>query len=127
MDKVEHFEIPADDEERAVKFYRSVFKWELNPVPGVRYSRLLTIRVDEKAVSQRPFEVNGAVIKRSTEVKTPVVTISVSDIDDTLRRIEAEGGKVLLDKTPFGDRGYTAYFRDTEGNVMGLWQIRAIS
>ena len=124
MDKVEHFEIPADDTKRATEFYESVFGWEQNPIPGVDYTRLLTIRLDEKTVSQRPFEVNGAVLKRNKTVTGPVVTVSVVDMDDTLKRIEKAGGKVLAGKTEFGNRGYTAYFRDTEGNVMGLWQLR---
>ena len=125
MDKVEHFEIPADNVERATKFYMKVFKWELNPVPGVKYTRLLTIRVDPKVVLPMPFEVNGAIIKRTKEVTNPVVTITVMDMDDALKRIVQEGGKIIVSKTEFGNRGYTAYFSDTEGNVMGLWQIRA--
>lgn len=127
MDKVEHFEIPADDVERALNFYRTIFSWELNPIPGIGdYVRLLTVRVDEKpAASQRPFEVNSAIIKRNRDVTTPVVTISVSDIDATLRKISEAGGKVVRGKAEFGQRGYIAYFSDTEGNVMGLWQVRA--
>ena len=124
MDKVEHFEIPADDLERALNFYKTVFNWELNPVPGVNYIRLLTIRVDDKVISQRPFEVNGAIVKRNSEVKGPVVTISVSDMDVTLEKVQMAGGSVVRGKTEFGKRGYTAYFKDTEGNVMGLWQLR---
>ncbi|MGO8806050.1 MAG: VOC family protein [Candidatus Bathyarchaeia archaeon] len=124
MDKVEHFELPADNVERATNFYMKVFKWELNPVPGVKYTRLLTIRVDDKVTLPRPFEVNGAIIKRTKEVTTPVVTITVTDMDDTLKRIAKEGDKVLVSKTEFSDRGYTAYFSDSEGNVMGLWQVR---
>ena len=125
VDKVEHFEIPADDFSRATNFYMKVFGWEPNPVPGVEYARLLTIRIDEKIKLPRPFEVNGAIIKRTKEIATPVVTITVNDMDDTLKRIEKEGGKIFVGKKEFGDRGYTAYFKDTEGNVMGLWQIRA--
>lgn len=125
MDKVEHFEIPADDIERALKFYKNVFKWELNPVPGAKYTRLLTIKVDQKTVTPRGFEVNGAIIKRSKDIVTPVVTISVADMEDSLKRIEEEGGRILIGRTEFGAAGYTAYFKDTEGNVMGLWQVRA--
>jgi uncharacterized protein len=127
MDKVEHFEIPADDVERATEFYRTVFKWELNPIPGVDYTRLLTIKVDEKTVLQRPFEVNGAILKRDKIVTGPVVTISVADMEDTLKKIEKSGAEILVGKTEFGNRGYIAYFKDTEGNVMGLWQVRARS
>ena len=124
MDKVEHFEIPADDVRRALDFYRTVFNWELNPVPGVDYTRLLTVRVDDKVISQRPFEVNGAIVERNKEIRGPVITISVSNMDETLDRISRAGGRVVRGRTEFGKRGYTAYFQDTEGNVMGLWQVR---
>lgn len=124
MDKVEHFEIPADNAERALNFYKTVFDWKLNPVPGVDYTRLLTIKVDREVISQRPFEINGAIIKKSEEITGPVVTISVNDMDFTLQKITKNGGKILRGKTEFGQRGYTAYFKDTEGNVMGLWQVR---
>ena len=86
VDKVEHFEIPADDFERATNFYMKVFGWELNPVPGVKYTRLLTIKVDDKIRLPRPFEVNGAIIKRTKQIATPVVTITVNDMDDALKR-----------------------------------------
>ena len=126
MDKVEHFEIPADDPERALNFYQSVFDWKLNPVPGIEYIRLLTISLDQKAVSQRPFEVNGAILKRDGNITAPVVTMSVDDMDSTLAKISGKGGEVVIGKTEFGKRGYTAYFRDTEGNLMGLWQLRSM-
>jgi len=105
MDKVEHFEIPADDVERALGFYKAVFSWEPNPVPGVKYERLLTIRIDESFKSPRPFGVNGAIIKRSKVVINPVITISVVNMDETLRMIEKENGKIIQGKTEFGDRG----------------------
>ena len=92
------FEIPADNVERATNFYMKVFKWELNPVPGVKYTRLLTIRVDDKVVLPRPFEVNGAIIKRTKEVTTPVVTVTVTDMDDTLKRIAKRAARYLLAK-----------------------------
>jgi len=127
VDKVEHFEIPADDVERARSFYMKVFGWEMNPVPGVNYTRLLTIRVDDKINLPRAFEVNGAIIKRTEDIAAPVVTITVNEMDNALKRIEQEGGKIIVGKKEFGDRGYTAYFKDTEGNIMGLWQVRAES
>ena len=67
---------------------------------------------------------NGAIVPRSEEVASPIVTISVDDMDGTLRSIREHGGTIVSGKAPFGTRGYTAHFRDTEGNVMGLWQVR---
>ena len=127
MDKVEHFEIPADNHDRALKFYTEVFGWELNPVSGVKYTRLLTKRVIEQDLSPRPFEVNGAIVVRDNLSQTPIVTVSVDDMEASLEKIEKAGGKVKVGKTPFGSRGFTAYFQDTEGNVMGLWQPRPSS
>jgi uncharacterized protein len=124
MIKVEHFEIPADDTDRVLNFYKTVFGWEVNPVPGIDYIRLLATRVDGKMTSERPFDINGAIIQRNNEVSGPVVTISVDDMDAILNKISKTGGEVLRGKTEFGNRGYTAYFKDTEGNVMGLWQVR---
>ena len=124
MDKVEHFEIPAADHGRALKFYTEVFGWEPNPIPGVAYTRLLTKRVSERDLAPRPFEVNGAIVERDDRRTSPIITISVDDMDNTLAKIVERGGRVVQGKTPFGPRGFTAYFEDTEGNVLGLWQVR---
>jgi len=60
--------------------------------------------------------------KRQDPVKNTVITIDVSDIDSSLKSIEKLGGKVVQKKQPVADMGFTAYFKDTEGNVVGLWQ-----
>ncbi len=127
MDLVEHFEIPADDMNRAINFYRTVFGWENNPIPGVDYKRLLTKRISEKDLNPRPFEVNGAIVERSDLFQRPIITISVKDMDATLKKIHEYGGTIKEGKKPLGERGYTAYFLDTEGNTMGLWQMRSAS
>ena len=48
--------------------------------------------------------------------------MGVDDIDAMLQVIEQHGGKVLSAKEPVGDMGFAAYFADTEGNTLGLWQ-----
>ena len=60
-------------------------------------------------------------MERNSEVSVPVVTISVDDVDLTLEKISKEGGSIAKAKKEFGKRGYTAHFKVTEGNVMGLW------
>ena len=59
---------------------------------------------------------------RSEALPAPSVTVDVPDIDAALARITELGGSVVLGKTPVGDMGFAASFRDTEGNVIGLWQ-----
>jgi len=54
------------------------------------------------------------------------VTIAVKDIDATLATVKKLGGKQVGKKMPVGDMGFSAYFSDTEGNVIGLWQNKSV-
>lgn len=45
-----------------------------------------------------------------------------SRIDETLKKIDGLGGSTVDERTPVGDMGFAAYFKDTEGNLMGLWE-----
>ena len=62
--------------------------------------------------------------KRSDDFpgKGPNVVIDVASVDDALDAVEGAGGKRLTDKQAVGEMGFTAYFSDTEGNVVGLWE-----
>lgn len=126
MDKVVHFEIPVDDLERAKKFYSSIFGWGIQdwPMPGgIVYTGIRTVAVDEETyMPKEPGAINGGMTKRSKEVPAPVITINVGSIDEYIKKIEAAGGKAVMPKGEVPDMGYYAYFLDTEGNVVGLWE-----
>jgi len=122
MGKVVHFEIPADDLSRAKKFYGSVFGWKMSEVPQMEYVMLGTTESDENGMPRQPGAINGGMLKRQDPVRHPVVTIDVESIDDALAEVKKNGGQVVREKLPVGDMGFTAYFRDSEGNVIGLWQ-----
>ena len=51
-----------------------------------------------------------------------MITIAVDDIDATLERVRSSGGSAVGEPLPVGDMGVAAYFQDSEGNLMGLWQ-----
>jgi predicted enzyme related to lactoylglutathione lyase len=53
-----------------------------------------------------------------------VITIGVDSIDDSLKKVEAGGGSTITPRTPIPGMGAFGYFRDTEGNVMGLWETQ---
>jgi hypothetical protein len=63
--------------------------------------------------------------KRDGPLKNIVVTIAVDDIEEALTKIEKVGGTTVQKKQPIGDMGFTAYFKDSEGNIVGLWQNRS--
>lgn len=124
MAKVVHFEIHAENPERAVKFYTAVFGWEIKKWdnPGMDYW-LVT------AGSDAEMGINGAIMKRRTgppeedcAVAAFVCTISVENLDETLKNIDANGGKEEMGKMPVQGIGWLAYCKDTEGNIFGVMQ-----
>ena len=123
MDKVVHFEIPTDDLARAKEFYGSIFGWQLQTMEQMDYTIVMTTAVDEQ--SQMPTEagaINGGMMRRTADTPSPVLTIGVDSVDDALKQVEAAGGVVVKPKTAILGMGAFAYFKDTEGNVLGLWE-----
>ena len=122
MDSVVHFEIPADDLARAKKFYSTVFGWTINEIPQMGYVLVGTTEANEQEMPKEPGAINGGMMKRQNPVNAPVITINVDSIDGSLGKIKANGGQTLREKMQVGEMGYAAYFKDSEGNVIGLWQ-----
>ena len=126
MAKVVHFEIPADDLERAKTFYGSIFGWDLSTMPmpgGGQYTSVVTTPVDERTqMPTEPGAINGGLTERESSMPAPVITIDVDGIDDALKEIEAEGGSTVTPRTQIPGMGAFAYFKDPEGNVLGLWE-----
>lgn len=121
MDKVVHFEIPFDDLKRAKKFY-SIFGWQMQEMEGMDYVGVVTTPMDEQHKPKESGSINGGMMKRSEAVKAPSVAIHVSSVDEYLKKVVANGGKIVMDKMQIGNMGYYAYVNDTEGNVIGLWE-----
>lgn len=119
---VVHFEIPADNMNRAQTFYREVFGWQLNAVPDMDYAMITTTPSGPDGMPIQPGAINGGMMARQTPVTTPVVTVDVEDIDAALAKIESLGGRTAIGCVAVGDMGFTAYFHDPEGNLVGLWQ-----
>ena len=120
-----HFEIPADDENRAREFYRSAFGWRIDAMPELSYAMLMTTPTDETGMPSVPGSINGGMFRREGELTSPVVTVDVEDIDAALEKINALGGSTVQPRQEVGTMGWAAYFRDTEGNIIGLWQNAA--
>ena len=128
MDKVVHFEIPVDDEARAKEFYGSVFEWDLDSADmggGVTYTTATTVPVGEDRLPKEPGAINGGIMKRSSDTPAPVITIQVQSIDEALEKIEAGGGSTVQPRTEIPNMGAFGYFKDSEGNTMGLWETFA--
>jgi predicted enzyme related to lactoylglutathione lyase len=127
MDSVVHFEIPAKDVKRASAFYTKAFGWSFNQFPGFEYWSVGTTVSDKNGMPTSPGAINGGMGKKGEMAPQAVtVTISVTDIDKALENIKKLGGKMTDKKMPVGDMGFSAYFEDTEGNIIGLWQPKGM-
>jgi uncharacterized protein len=123
--RVVHFEMPADDMERAQSFYRDVFDWQLTPMPEMSYTMVVTTPTGEGGMPTEPGAINGGLTPRQAPVAAPTITILVDSVDDALATVEKHGGKLVAARQPVGDMGFVGYFSDPEGNVVGLWENAA--
>jgi len=108
-----YVEIPAEDLERAKQFYGTVFGWSPQDLPGADYSFFDS---GSGGVGGGIMAITGG------EPNHPIVSMMCDDMESTLNRIEGNGGEVAVPKTAFGEAGWLAHIRDTEGNLIGLWQ-----
>jgi uncharacterized protein len=122
MDKVVHFEIPADNLDRAKKFYQSLFGWQITDFPQMNYTIVNTVAVDENNMPKESGAINGGMLKRNHPGEQPVIVINVSSVDEYLKKVEKAGGKTVMPKVKVGEMGLYARVTDTEGNMIGLWE-----
>jgi predicted enzyme related to lactoylglutathione lyase len=121
MARVVHFEIHADDPERAIDFYESALGWEFSKWEGPgEYWLVIT-------GSQNEPGINGGLIRRQGPlngdgVKAFVCTVQVESIDEIASKIEGSGGKVSIPKFSVPGVGWVGYFEDTEGNTFGAME-----
>jgi len=115
LPRVIHFEISADDPDRAVQFYERVFDWKIAKWEGPVDYWLITTGPDSKP------GINGAIMRKTDQVST-INTIDVPSVDEFAEKIVKAGGKIVTQKTSIPGVGYFAYCADTEGNVFGIMQ-----
>lgn len=128
MSRVVHFEIHAKDQDKLQKFYHEVFGWEIQDMgPQMDNYRIITTGKDEPGAKWAG--INGGMNPRQGEspkgnepVNAFVCVISVENIDDILKKIEAAGGAVATDKMDVPGVGSLAYRKDPDGNLFGVLQ-----
>lgn len=125
MSRVVHFEIQADDVERARSFYAAVFAWSFedwSQVTGSTYWGVSTGPRDQPGI-------DGGLLQRPAPAPASeqgtngfVCTVQVEDYDETERRILDAGGQVALPKSALPGMAWQGYYLDTEGNTFGIHQ-----
>ncbi len=116
MPRVVHFELPADDPQRAIDFYRKVFGWKIEKWEGPMEYWLITTGTEGEP------GIDGGLAKRSDPSTGVENTVDVESVDEAIALVEANGGKVIRPKGAVQGVGWVAYCEDTEGNRFGLMQ-----
>jgi predicted enzyme related to lactoylglutathione lyase len=121
MPRVVHFEISADDPERAAKFYTNVFGWTITKWEGPMDYWMVMTGKDEPGIdgglSKRQMPLTG-----KDGVIAYTCTIGVDSVDTYTGKVTAAGGTIVQPKSPIPGIGWFALCKDTEGNIFGLMQ-----
>ncbi len=115
MNRIIHFEIPADDPENVMEFFETVFGWQFSKHPEQDY--WLTSTGEERKPG-----IEGAVFPRDTQFPSLVNVIQVEDIEAMMEKITQHGGKQYREKQAVPGLGWAAYFQDPSGIILGIWQ-----
>jgi predicted enzyme related to lactoylglutathione lyase len=116
MPRVVHFELSAEDPDRAITFYEEVFGWQINKWEGpIEYWLVTTGAKEEPGI-------DGGIIRREQSSGNTINTIDVPDVDEYIEKIVNAGGKVTQPKMSIPGVGYASYLQDTEGNTFGIMQ-----
>lgn len=127
MNKANWFNIPTNDMARAAEFYKTVFGWKvLNEEEAteerLRFRMIATSESDESFVPKERGVINGSLVSRQMTDR-PTIMVTVDDIDKVVKQVAVAGGEVIgekIDLPPVGGR--FQFIKDSEGNVIQLWE-----
>lgn len=113
--RIIHFEIPSDHPSTAITFFETVFNWKFSQFGEEPYWFINTGDTSEEGI-------NGGLIQKRDPNQPLTNSIHTENIDETLLKISASGGEVVVPKFAIPGMGWAAYFKDPDGNIFGLHQ-----
>jgi hypothetical protein len=115
MPRIVHFDIAANNPEKAVEFYSKVFGWEFKKWNGPMEYWLVMTGPENKP------GIDGG-LSRGEPLNKVVLTIDVISLDEMIEKIEANGGKIIMPKSPIPGVGWMANFQSPDGNAFCIMQ-----
>jgi uncharacterized protein len=125
MANIAFFQIPADNIDRAKRFYHSLLGWKIAPtrtpmdpatMASVQFHDIITGDAKEGTMNM------GLLYRR--QMTEPIINfVHVDDIDGILAKVEMLGGRIIRPREEIKTVGMVAVIQDSEGNAIGLWQM----
>jgi hypothetical protein len=108
-----HFELMSGDPEKIREFYARVFAWSFDDKAMPGYTVINT--------GQPP---GGGLMKRPPQAPESRLNVyfKVDRLDDTMKKVESAGGKIVVPKTNIPNVGNYAFFTDPEGVIVGIFE-----
>lgn len=127
MDPVVHFEMPAEDKKRVSEFYTNAFGWKMQMLGPEMNNYVLagTTEVDENTMTPlKPGAINGGFYGKSDNggSQPPHLVISVQNLEESMKKVEAAGGKIIDKPMEIPTVGMYVSITDSEGNIVGMLQ-----
>jgi predicted enzyme related to lactoylglutathione lyase len=115
MGSVVHFEIPTENPEKALDFFKNVFGWTYQSYGEMEYWLV------DSGEGKHPG-INGAITKKQHLFQNVINTISIDNIEQIIESIKKNGGEIASEIMEVPNVGRVAYFKDPDGNVHGIIQ-----
>lgn len=112
-----HFDLPADDTERVMRFYKNTFEWKFEKWDGPMEYWMITTGDESKEMG-----INGSLTKRAETGMPNMNTVGVPSVDKFSKLIQENDGKILMPKTQIPGVGWFATCQDTEGDIFVLME-----
>jgi predicted enzyme related to lactoylglutathione lyase len=126
MPRPVHFEVQAEDVDRAIAFYTNLFAWKFSQWGQEKYWLITTGEKGTPGIDggllPRPMPGNP---EPMAAVNAFVCTVDVPDLEATIARVGELGGRMVVPRMPIPTVGWLAYAKDTEGNIFGMMQMDA--
>ncbi len=119
--RVVHFEIEAQDLERAKKFYTDAFGWEMDQM-GADMGNYVVVKTGDP---KEPGGINGGIFGAQAggqKLNAYSCVVAVENIDEAIEKVRAAGGKIIGGKMDIPTVGTYVKCQDTEGNNFSLLQ-----
>jgi predicted enzyme related to lactoylglutathione lyase len=114
------FEIPADNLDRAKKFYNALFGWKIAPFASMQGPEAQKYQhIDTGGADTSP---DGGLMTRRQPEERITQYVSVASVAESAARVEKLGGRIRTARTAVPQMGYFAVCQDTENNTFGLWE-----
>jgi len=111
-----HFEIYGEKPTGLADFYRTVFGWEIEQMPGVDYWRIQTGGTETSALN------GGLTYRVIPGLNGWMLYVNVASLDDTVKLVENLGGSIVRPKTAVPKTAWVTIVADPAKNIFGVWQ-----